>query len=470
MARVSVTLARLGLLALSVVLAAAGALVLVRLADYTLFGSIVLIGTVGGAALVLAYSAIWLRASVMTRIARELIMIGVSLLVAEFLIAWVAPDSSSRQVERMRVAHRLGIPFDPRTRSMVIEQMREQGEEVLPGISRDWPRLGPIRQQLPVNLFPLGDASRAKVVECNEGGRYVFLQTDEFGFNNPPGVLASREVEIAIVGESFAVGHCVPPDQNLVAVIRRAHPRTVNLGMAGSNSLSMLGSFREYVEPLRPPLVLWIMNPNDVDPWREYSDSLLVRYLEPKFSQHLIDRQPEIDRAWREIAIPSQWESDRRSLLDIRDAENTRFSRIVFLPRLRSRLELDAPLRRPEAPVDLSLFLRIVRLAHDTTQAWGGKFLIIIMPLYEDVVVRQLPPAERHENIARQLRSAGIEVIDAASLFASRADPAALYTLGINNHPNAAGHALLGHYIVEELTRRNPPVLAAKHWVQKNEK
>jgi len=457
------TLARAALFGISIIFAAAAAFTVARLGEYTLVGRFIVVGALAGAAFALGYSAMRLRASAVTRIARELLMVGMSLMVVEFLIAAVAPDNPSRQMERMWTAHRLGIPFDPRTKSMVIEQLREQGEEVLPGISRDWPLLAPIRQQLPGDLYPLSNVSRAKVVECNEGGRYVFLQTDEFGLNNPAGLLASRNVDILVVGESFAVGHCVPPDQNLVAVIRRAHPRTVNLGMAGSNSLSMLASFREYAEPLKPPLVLWIMNPNTADPWREYRDALLPHYLQPGFTQHLIDRQAAIDQAWREIAVPAQYEFDRRSLIDIHAATVTRFSRIPLLPRLRERLQLDAPLERPPDPLDLSLFLRVVRLARDTTEKWGGAFIVVIMPLYEDVVVRQLPPSQRHENIAIELRKAGIEVIDAASVFATHADPASLYTLRINNHPGVAGHALLGRYIVEQLARRSSQELAAKH-------
>jgi hypothetical protein len=456
--------ARLLLLGTSTIFAVAAAFFAVRgLGEYTTGGGIVVVGTLAGAAVSLGYVARRLSTTGLTYVAREIVMIGVSLLVVEFLIASFAPDNPSRQSERMKTAYRLGIPFDARTKSMVIEQMRDQGEEVLPGMSRDWPRLAPIRQQLPENLFPLGDASGSKIVECNEGGRYVFLRTDEFGFNNPAGLLASRHVDIAVVGESFAVGHCVPPEQNLVTVIRKVHPRTVNLGMAGSNSLSMLASFREYVEPLKPPLVLWIMNPNTADPWVEKNDSLLAQYLDPGFTQHLLDRQAEIDRIWQEIAVPVQYEFDRRSLLAIQAAKEDQFARIVLLPRLRARLQLDAPLRRPAAPLDLSLFMHIVNLARNTTQAWGGEFVLVIMPLYEDVIVRQLQPSQRHENLAAQLRKSGTDVIDTASLFAEQPDPASLYTMRINNHPNAGGHALLGRYIVDELARRSPQQLAAGH-------
>ena len=97
-----------------------------------------------------------------------------------------------------------------------------------------------MRQQLPDGLYPLGNAGQVRIVECNEGGEYVFFDSDEFGFNNPRGILASRHVDVALVGESFAVGHCVPPDRNLASVIRHTYPRTVNLGIAGTSTLSML--------------------------------------------------------------------------------------------------------------------------------------------------------------------------------------------------------------------------------------
>jgi hypothetical protein len=291
----------------------------------------------------------------------------------------------------------------------------------------------------------------------------VLFDSDEFGFNNPRGILASRRVDVALVGESFAVGHCVPPDRNLAAVIRQTYPHTVNLGIAGTSTLSMLASFREYVEPVRPPLVLWVINPNTVDSWQELKDPLLAQYLEPDFRQGLLDRQAEVDRAWHDIAVSVQYEFDRRSLVVIKEAEEERFKGILFLPRLRERLRLDAPLLRPAAPVDLALFQRVVRMARQATLEWGGDFVVAIMPLYEDVVVRQMSSSQRHEHLAQVLRDEGIDVIDTAAAFASSSDPAALYTMRINNHPNVEGHQLIGRTIVAELNRRRLPKLSARH-------
>jgi len=179
---------------------------------------------------------------------------------------------------------------------------------------------------------------------------------------------------------------------------------TVNLGIAGTSTLSMLGAFREYVEPVRPPLVLWVINANTVDSWHELEDPVLARYLESGFRQGLMDRQAEVDRAWRDIAVGVQYEFDRRSLAIIKEAEDERFDNLLTLPRLRERLRLDAPLQRPPEPVDLSLFQRVVHMARETTLGWGGDFVVVIMPLYEDVVVRQMSSSQRHEHLAQVLR------------------------------------------------------------------
>ncbi len=455
------SIARLALLGGSVCCAALTAFIAVRSSRYTPAGAAIAIGTLLAATVVLGYAAIRFRVPLRFRILRELAMVVVGLLAVEFMIAVVAPANPSRQVERMRAAERIGQSFDGRTKSQVVSDLQAQGQEVLPGLSREWPRIGAVRQQLPDGLYPLGNAGQVRIVECNEGGEYVFFDSDEFGFNNPRGILASRQVDVALVGESFAVGHCVPPDRNLASVIRHTYPRTVNLGIAGTSTLSMLAAFREYVEPVRPPLVLWVINPNTVDSWHELKDPLLARYLERDFKQGLIDRQAEVDRAWRDIAVGVQYEFDRRSLVVIKEAEDERFDNILTLPRLRERLRLDAPLLRPVEPVDLSLFLRVVRIARQTTLEWGGDFVVAIMPLYEDVVVRQMSPSQRHEHLAQVLREAGIDVIDTSAVFASQPDPASLYTMRINNHPNIEGHQLIGHTIVDELNRRRLPKLSA---------
>lgn len=411
-------------------------------------------------ALAWAYVALRKPDRTVTRIAWELVALAISLLAVESMIAIWAPEIPSPQLTRARTAEKLGLPFDLRTKSEVVAELRTTGVDAYPSISREWPQMAAVRQQLPAGLFPVSHASRVTVVECNETGEYLEYQTDEFGFRNPSGLLASRAIDVAAVGASFALGHCLPVERTVVGIIRATFPRTASLAMAGGGSLSNLATFREYVEPLRPPVVLWVMHPNTANIADELSDPTLPRYFEPEFSQHLIDRQTEIDKVWRELAIPVQYEFDRRSKTNIAYAEEIRFKRIPFLPQLRWRVHVTRGVTSGPSSIDLEPFLHTLNLARSATESWGGQFVVAIMPLYQDVVAGQLPQVLRHEQLAALLNEKGFEVLDTGALFAAQPDPAGLYTMRINNHPNAGGYALLGNYIVAELERRFPERMA----------
>jgi hypothetical protein len=358
------------------------------------------------------------------------------------------------------VADKLGVPFDLRTKSEVLDELRAQGSDALPGISLGWPRQAFGRQQLPEGLYPLSHASRAPIVECNENGKYLVWDSDELGFNNPPGLVSSGKVAIAAVGASFTLGHCVAREDSLLGHLRSRYGKVANFGLAGGGALTMLAAFREYVEPLRPPLVLWIMHPRTAATEGEMADPVLSRYLEKDFTQRLWQRQAEIDTLWRELSIPVQYEFDRRSKLSINAAEEQRFTRIPMLTQLRERVPLGGG-SGGTGSIDLGPFMSSVRLAHATTQSWGGEFVVLIMPLYEEVVAHQLPPPLHHERLAAMLREANVTTIDAAAFFASQPDVAHLYTMRINNHPNPEGFAVLSNFVMSELEQRLPARLSA---------
>ena len=101
-----------------------------------------------------------------------------------------------------------------------------------------------------------GVADRITVL-CNESGQYVTYRSDRHGLRNPREVWESDRVEVAALGDSFTQGYCVPGDKNFVGLIRKQHPVTINLGMAGNGPLMMLAAFEEYAARFKPKVVLW---------------------------------------------------------------------------------------------------------------------------------------------------------------------------------------------------------------------
>ena len=422
-----------------------------RAADMSPTGVTAALGVLLGCALAIGIAAVRVGPSGVVRVACEIGSLVAALYAAELVIRIVAPLPGSTQQARQWDAGRLGLPFDARNKSEVVTELRARGIYAFPGISREWPRSARVRQQLPEELYPLSDASNAEVVECNEGGRYLIFHSDELGFNNPPGLVLSGLVDVAVVGASFGLGHCIADGHSFANLLRSSYPRLANFSMAGSSAVSMLATFREYVEPLRPPLVLWVMQAFTVDTHDEMTNPILSRYLDPGFSQHLLERRQEVDQVWSSIAIAVQHEADHRNALAVQAAARDRFAGIVTLSALRAHLHLNEQLARRPAPVDFESFRRCLDLARRTTEAWGGRFVVVLMPLYTEAVVHEMPPPLRHDQLTALLEGMGITVIDAVPTFLATPDPRSLYVMRRNNHPTEAGYRLLAEFVAGRL-------------------
>ena len=66
-------------------------------------------------------------------------------------------------------------------------------------------------------VIPLGGVANANVVGCNETGYYNHWRTDEFGFANPAGALASRGPHLFFIGDSYTQGDCLQPEETTAA-------------------------------------------------------------------------------------------------------------------------------------------------------------------------------------------------------------------------------------------------------------
>ena len=417
----------------------------------------ILIAVLGTGSLALVWVAARQRSLLVRRIAWELLAFGACLLAVETLIAIYRPHVPTAEAGRQRLARKIGIPFDSRSISRVVADLRAQGVDAFPGIARGWPRIPQVRRELPTGFYPLSHASNASIVECNEDGRYLVYESDEFGFNNPRGLIASGHLDIGVVGESYALGHCLPRKQSLVGIIRRKFPHTATFAMAATGPLSGLASFREYIEPLKPSVVVWTVHPFFSDTADDLADPILQRYWDPSFSQNLMERQDETDRYVRAIAIPVQAEADSAAEREIEHAMAGRFWKIPFLPQFRARITntfFETPHPRP----NLGPLVQSLQMARDTAAGWGGQLVVLLLPTYTDVVKRQSNLTERHELLKKALAQMGVPVVEGVELFRAQRDPAGLFTLRMGNHPTAEGYALLAQHLVTTID----PALSAQ--------
>ena len=367
------------------------------------------------------------------------------------------PDSplAQRMVAREQAAIEQGINYDGRLRTELVRELQSQGRMAVPGFAQGMTMsAAAVAPSGPRDLLPLSNVSDAEVVECNEGTGYLTFHSGDFGFNNPSG-LAASPLDIAVFGASLAVGQCVPRSSSIVSLLRAHYPRTATFGVAGARILSQLALFREYVQPVKPAVVVWVVNTNFAIAREEASHPILVNYLEDAaFSQHLRQRQSEVNSYVRDVLEPLNRKQDQALAVELERARRFPFDRLPRLEEVRSVVRFESVWRQPPpAPEDLSYFEAATDRVERAVTDWGGTLLVVVAPSYS-LLKKEPASMARYRAVLKALSASHINVIDGVALFDAQSDPIGLFTLRMDNHPNEQGHLLLANAVIETIQRQ----------------
>lgn len=330
----------------------------------------------------------------------------------------------------------LGI--DTRSWLEVLKNLRQDGLRASLAV---WPRvLLTVWASEFERLLPLSGISNVATVLCNETGEWVIYESDEHGFNNPKGLYKPGDVDIVAVGDSFIHGFCVRPERNAVGLLRDRFPKTLNLGMGGNGPLANLATFREYVEPLKPKLILWSYTANTLNRVSaESANPFLSGYLKNGYSHGLLSIQPELDRVLTRLE-PRYERANRQP----------RFQTLL-LRRLGHRISLAFLESWAEAlpsQTQYELLREILVTAIAAVNSWEGQLYFVYLPGYESTC-----GVGDHDHgavvaIARELQ---IGVIDLCSVFHSHPDPRFLFPFGRPGHYNEEGYKLVADTILRSI-------------------
>ena len=353
---------------------------------------------------------------------------------------------------KRKIAEQMGVPYDTRTKMAVLKDLNDSGVEAYPNIHPHYLLARPSIQNgfnsRGGKIFPLGGISRKVMVQGNEGGYRMRYKGDEFGFHNPEGVYQNNEIDILMTGDSYTEGWSVKSDKNISAVLRKSGFNVVNVGKSGNGPLLELAALKEYGEPLRPKIVLWIYFTNDIpDLKAEVTSSLLRKYLsEDGFSQNLISRQDEIDS----VLIKYLREKMKRRVKREKK-EDHRVTRILRLHSIRSKIELITKVApEPVTEQELAVFKNILEKSRKMVSGWGGRLYFVYLPVFAQYSTGNEDTFR--EFVLSTVTELNIPVIDIhKEVFASHADPLSLYPFRMLGHYNAEGYRLVAEAIGKRL-------------------
>ncbi len=190
---------------------------------------------------------------------------------------------------------------------LFFDQSSKQREDLFKKFSGDYSKENPeiVPKMIPhihlknhkAKIFPLSGISNKKTILCKE--EYISrYSSDRFGFRNFDNVWDNKEIDVLIIGDSFAHGACVNQNKTISGVFDSKKITNLNLGYAGTGPLIQYATLKEYLPLIKTKNIIWIYyEENDIqDLLFEKTNSILKNYLrDPKFSQNLRNKQNTID-------------------------------------------------------------------------------------------------------------------------------------------------------------------------------
>ncbi|HEX5110456.1 MAG TPA: SGNH/GDSL hydrolase family protein [Vicinamibacterales bacterium] len=431
-------------------------------------------------------SALWLRPVQRARLLMICASAGIAVYSLELILQVLTPITRPRMAmstvyqaaDRARVAARLatqfGVDVDSRTPEEVLRDLRMKDASASPVLTPANNLFqrgadGVITSSARVDgleVMPLAGLSNRTTLLCNENGSWVHYRADRHGFNNPDDVWRSSELEIAVLGDSFAHGYCVPQSQSFAGVIQRHQPKTLNLGVAGDGPLLMLATLTEYLPASRPKVVLWsYFEGNDLENLQaERRSALLSNYLVEGFRQAALRNQDALDRALLAGMPEAEAAAEDAARADVwNTATYTAFS-FVKLTAVRLRLGLIRPTNREEIDAaadfetaNLETFRLILQTAQQRTASWGGQLYFVYLPNWERYTARYRARGNNKRDVVLAMaRELDMPVIDIDPVFRSSGDPLALFPFRLVGHYTEAGHQLVAEAIMRRLAAPEP--------------
>ena len=393
-----------------------------------------------------------------------------------------------------QLTEKLGVQFDARSKMEVLTDLRKDGVDAYPNIHpslliRDPSLRNGLNSRKNTKIFPLGGISNKVMIQDNESGSWMIYRSDEHGFHNAKGVYQNDTIDIVMTGDSFTEGWSVKSNENVSARLSELGYKVINLGKSGNGPLLEYAILKEYIESIKPKIVLWAYYENDLANIRnEMKSFLLMRYLnENSFSQNLISRQNEIDSVLiyyinqeyekrvmmndtKGFALKNQHFEIEETSIDttveqskaIQITEQVReeqietktnkteyvinywLIRIFKLTNFRKMINLT-----PQPDIE-RVFFNIAKKSKNIVSKWGGKIYFIYLPGWNTYSTGK--EHNSREYVLRTVTELDIPVIDIhKEVFASHPDPLSLFPFRLFGHYNADGYRLVAEAITKKL-------------------
>ncbi|HIC44148.1 MAG TPA: hypothetical protein EYO73_07615, partial [Sulfurimonas sp.] len=307
------------------------------------------------------------------------------------------------------------------------------------------------------DFTPLSGVANSTTVFCNESGKYSVYKSDRYGFNNDNKAY-DNNVQILMLGDSFAQGACVQEGEDIASRLRDWGYNTINTGMAGIGPLIELAILREYGPHLHPKKILILYYGNDIyNLGVEINHPLLIKYLDPDFSQNLFHRQPEIN------GFLTNFIKTRESFFS-RNLVN--YKNYLTLFNLRQFLGFSGTVAYNKPQLNLSSYKEVLEKILLESERLEAQLFFVYLPGLKDLAGES--PVKLREEVLSIVKGLQIPIVDFFKELKKDKDPAKYFSFRMDKHYNAQGYKKLARLIEGQVLQINHQLRVGADLPQKN--
>tara|TARA_Y100000590_G_scaffold456417_1_gene606985 strand:- start:1276 stop:2469 length:1194 start_codon:yes stop_codon:yes gene_type:complete len=348
---------------------------------------------------------------------------------------------------KVKLANNVGINFDERSMLEVHLDFKKDGIEsrliIKPTkfISTDGILINGEK------IFPLAGISKVLTINCNENGKVSTYISDRFGFSNDDSVWDENEIEILIIGDSFAHGACVDQDEGFAKNLKSlSNKNVVNLGFGANGPLLEYATYVEYGRELKAKNVLWFYyEGNDLRNLRnEIRSEKLFNYLISDYKQNLKNKQNIIDKYLVNYL-------NKNLAYQKKKTKKINYFKIIKFGNIRDIIYQSTYFeeRKNCSKKNISNFFKVINKINTLANKEGSNFYFIYLPTYYRYTTKN---DFCRSKILKNLKEYKINFIDIENeLFSKTNDPFIYFPLKLFGHYTPEGYQEISKIISDRV-------------------
>ena len=297
-------------------------------------------------------------------------------------------------------------------------------------------------------IYPLAGISKILTINCNENGNMSEYFSDRYGFANKDNVWDIKKIDILMLGDSFAHGACVDPDNNISHYLENFSKKNIiNLGYGANGPLIELATYFEYGKRKKPEIILWFYyEGNDLNNLgNEIKSKELIKYLTTDHNQELINKQKIIDKYLLNY--------QNKSLKNLQNSKKKKINpiKVVKLGNIRTII-IQSPFiqnKKNCSYKNINNFFNIIKKIDSTAYEEDSKFYFVYLPTYYRFVTKN---NFCKSEIINGLNNYKINYIDIhKELFDKIEDPLIYFPFKMFGHYTSSGYKEIAKIIVRKI-------------------